>query len=96
MIVDVGENFLEESRRNYGKFGDGDKVLKYEDMKLFERIRARRNGIIVRREGDRYVAYLFSAMYSVEWYYIEKLDLEIFLAENGVDIPSGVPLNDGR
>ena len=96
VLVDVGENFLEESRLNHNKLGNGRKVLKYKDMKMFDRIRARRNGIIIHREGNRYMAYLFAAMYSVEWYYIEKLDLEIFLAENGVDIPAGVAPNDGR
>ena len=96
VIADIGENFLRESRRNYSKLGDEHKVLKYKDIPLLERFKSRRNGIIIRREGDKYIAYLFAAMYSEKWYYIEKIDLVKFLAQTGVKIPDGVAPNDGR
>ena len=74
----------------------GGKRARYGDIALFERIKARRTGVIVRAEDGRYAAYIFSGMYSVEWYYIEKIDLGKFLAEKKVNIPDGVRINDGR
>ena len=66
------------------------KRVRYKDIPLFERIKSRRNGIIIRAENGRNMAYLFSGMYSVEWFYIEKIDLDAFLWNRGVKVPDGI------
>ena len=66
------------------------KRASYKNMALFRSIKSRRNGTIIRAENGRYMAYIFSGMYSVEWYYIEKIDLEELLREHGVEVPVGM------
>ena len=63
-------------------------------MELFERIKLRRNGIIIRKENGIHAAYIFSGMYSVNWYYIEKIDLGLLLKMRGIKVPSG--MNPGQ
>ena len=88
VIVDISENFIEESNRIHQGIDQGSKRILYRDMALFERIKSRRNGIIIRAENGRHRAYIFSGMYSVEWYYIEKIDLDTLLQERGVKVPA--------
>lgn len=61
-----------------------------DDLSLFERIKSRRNGYIIRKEGDRHMAYIFSGMYSVQWYLIEKIDLDVLLQERNVTVPDNM------
>ena len=89
VVVDIDEKFIKASSRNDGSVGRKNKRIRYRDIPLFKRIKARRNGVIMRLEKGRHVAYVFSGMYSVEWYYIEKIDLEKFLAERGILVPDG-------
>jgi len=89
VVVDIDEKFIKASSRNDGSVGRKNKRIRYRDIPLFKRIKARRNGVIMRLEKGRHVAYVFSGMYSVEWYYIEKIDLEKFLAERGIQVPDG-------
>ena len=88
VVVDIDEKFIRESNRNDGSVGKSNKRLQYKDMPLFERIKSRRNGVIMREENGRHMAYVFSGMYSVEWYYIEKIDLDALLRERGVKVPA--------
>ena len=47
------------------------------------------SGYIIREEKGRRVAYVFSGMFSVPWYYIEKLDLNELL-RTGVNVDSAI------
>jgi len=89
VVLDIDEKFISESNRKDGSVGKNNKRLRYKDMALFERIKSRRNGFIIRAENGKYMAYIFSGMYSVEWYFIEKIDLDALLRERGVKIPDG-------
>ena len=92
VVLDKDEEFTRESNPG-GNIDKNSARVRYKDMLLFERIKARRNGIIIRAENGRYMAYIFSGMYSVDWYYIEKVDLNRLLQERGVKVPDG--LNPG-
>ena len=94
VVVDIDENFIKAAVRGGGSADAPGKRIRYKDIPLFERIKARRNGVIVRAENDRYAAYIFSGMYSVEWYYIEKIDLGVLLKMRGIKVPSG--MNPGQ
>ena len=89
VVVDIDEKFLAASNRSDGSVDKNNRRLKYKDMPLFGSIKSRRNGVIMREENGRHVAYVFSGMYSVEWYYIEKIDLDTLLCEHGVKVPDG-------
>jgi hypothetical protein len=90
VVVDIDEKFIKASRRNDGSVGKNSKRIRYKDIPLFERIKARRNGVIIRAEKGGCMAYIFSGMYSVEWYYIEKIDLDKLLAERNLRVPKGI------
>lgn len=87
VVVDIDEKFIKASNSNDGSFETNSQRPRYKDLPLFKEIKARRNGIIMRAENDRCMAYIFSGMYSVEWYYIEKIDLGKLLQERGVKVP---------
>ncbi len=87
VVLAIDEKSAADANRSDGNVDK--KRACYKDMPLFERIKARRNGIIIRPENGRYAAYIFSGMYSVEWYYIEKIDLDELLRERGVKVPAG-------
>ena len=88
VVVDHNEKFFRESDGNSTSIAKNSKRVRYKDIPLFERIKSRRTGIIIRAEKGRNMAYLFSGMYSVEWYYIEKIDLDALLRERGVEVPA--------
>ena len=90
VVLDIDERFIAAANRNDGSVGNAGKRIRYKDMPLFERIKTRRNGVIIRAENGRNVAYVFSGMYSVKWYYIEKIDLDALLRERGVKLPDGM------
>ena len=87
VVVDIDEKFIKASNSNDGSFETNSQRPRYKDLPLFKEIKARRNGIIMRAENGRCMAYIFSGMYSVEWYYIEKIDLGKLLQERGVKVP---------
>ena len=87
VVVDIDEKFVKASARSEGGVDKDSKRVHYKDMQLFERIKARRNGFIIRKEDEGYMAYIFSGMYSVEWYLIEKINLEVLLQERNVTVP---------
>ncbi len=89
VVVDHNEKFFRESNGNSASIDQKSQRARYKDIPLFERIKSRRTGIIIRTEKGRNMAYLFSGMYSVEWYYIEKIDLDAMLRERGVEVPAG-------
>ena len=90
VVLDIDEKFIRAANRNDGSVGKSRGRIRYGDMALFERIKTRRNGTIIRRENGRNMVYVFSGMYSVEWYYIEKIDLDALLRERGVKVPAGM------
>ena len=90
VVLDHDEKFMQESNSSSASVNKSINRVRYKDIPLFERIRSRRNGIIIRAENGRHMAYLFSGMYSVEWYYIEKIDLDAFLRNRGVKVPDGI------
>ena len=83
IVLDLGENFIRDSAKNYKEENGKLKLMRYPDRKLFEQIRERRVGYVVRTEKGKRVAYVFSGMFSVPWYYIEKLDVAQLLADAG-------------
>ena len=87
VVVDKDEKFTRETGAGIDK---NSKRIRYKDPRLFKRIKLRRNGIIIRAENGRYMAYIFSGMYSGDWYYIEKIDLGRLLLERGVIVPAGM------
>ena len=87
IIVDLGESFLRDAGNNYQVVDGKLKFLRYPDQELLKQIRQRRAGYIIRREKGRDVVYVFAGMFSVPWYYIEKLDLDEALAARGVVRP---------
>ena len=87
VVVDIDEEFIATSNRSVVKDG---KRIRYKDISLFNTVKSRRNGIIIRTENGRHMAYVFSGMYSVEWYHIEKIDLDVLFRERGVKIPYGM------
>ena len=89
VVVDKDEAYVRESTPNAVSVDKNSKRALYKDTRLFERIKSQRNGIIIREEKGRHMAYIFSGMYSVEWFYIEKIDLDTLLRERGVKVPGG-------
>ena len=89
VVVDHNDKFTRKSNGSSTRMDQKSKRVHYKDIPLFERIKSRRNGIIIRAENGRHMAYLFSGMYSVEWYYIEKIDLDALLRVRGVKVPAG-------
>ena len=79
VILDLGKNFMRDTKQYYAVENGGLKLIPYPDQKLFKQIRDRRVGFIVREENGKRVAYVFAGMFSVPWYYIEKLDLDELL-----------------
>ena len=90
VVVDKDETFTRETTPGSGNIEKNSNRIRYKDIRLFERIKSRRNGIIFRTENGRYMAYIFSGMYSVDWYYIEKINLGRLLLERGVKVPDGM------
>ena len=91
VILDIDEKFINSPDHAAGNVDKSGKKVRYRDLSLFERIKARRNGFIIRAEDDgRHAAYIFSGMYSVPWYFIEKIDLDALLREHGLSIPDGM------
>ena len=90
VVVDNDEKVIKASKDSEGSAGKDNKRVHYKDMSLFERIKTRRNGYIIRVEDGHRAAYIFSGMYSVDWFYIEKIDLEKFLAERNIQVPWGL------
>ena len=89
VVLDLGKEFMRDSKTYYAVENGKLMLIPYPDRKLFEEIRARRVGFIVRKEGGKRVAYVFSGLFSVQWYYIEKFDLDELLK-------SGVPVKQPR
>ena len=89
IVLDLGENFMRDSAKNYKKENGKLKLMRYPDEKLFKQIRERHVGYIIRYEKGRRVAYVFAGMFSVPWYYIEKLDLNELL-KTGVNVDSAI------
>ena len=87
VVVDLGENFLRDSRNNYTEVNGELKLIRYPDQELLNQIRGRRTGYVVRRENDRETVYFFSGLFAVPWVYIEKLDLDKLLREHGIARP---------
>ena len=87
VVVDIDENFVAAAAHSGDKAEKDSKRVYYKDMQLFERIKGRRNGYFIRKEDGRHMVYIFSGMYSVEWYLIEKIDLEVLLQERNVIVP---------
>jgi len=87
IVVDLGENFLRNTRNNYKVVNGKLEFLRYPDQELLKQIRLSRAGYVVRREGGREVVYVFAGMFSVPWIYIEKLDLNRLLHEQGINPP---------
>ena len=87
IVVDLGENFLRNTRNNYKVVNGKLEFLRYPDQELLKQIRLSRAGYVVRREGGREVVYVFAGMFSVPWVYIEKLDLDKLLRERGIARP---------
>ena len=90
VVVDKDENFTREANPAAVKVDKKGKRSRYKDMVLFERIKLRRNGIIIRKEKDMHAAYIFSGMYSVDWYFIEKIDLGVLLKMRAIKVPAGI------
>ena len=89
IVLDLSKNFMRDPRENY-KSENGDlKPIPYPDQKLFGEIREQRVGYIIRQEDDKRVVYIFAKLFSVPWYYIEKLDLDKL-------IEIGVPIREKR
>ena len=87
VLVDLGENFLRDSRNNYTVVDGELKLIRYHDQELLKQIRGRRTGYVVRRENGRETVYFFSGLFAVPWIYIEKLDLDRLLRERGIARP---------
>ena len=85
IVLDLGKNFMRDTKEYYAVENGDLKLMPYPDQKLFEQIRKRRVGYIIRKEGGKRVVYVFAGMFSVPWYYIEKLDLDMLL-KTGVRI----------
>ena len=90
VVLDIDEKFINSSDRAPGNVDKSGKKVRYKDLSLFERIKARRNGFIIRPENGGHVAYIFSGMYSVKWYLIEKIDLDALLLDRGLTVPDGM------
>ena len=90
VVLDLNENFLRSSHSGGESVAQAGKRVRYKDLSLFERIKARRNGVIIRTEDDKVVAYIFSGMYSVQWYFIEKVDLGTLLRERDIAVPDDI------
>ena len=90
VVVDKDENFIREANPAAVKVDKKGQRSRYKDMALFERIKLRRNGIIIRKENGMHAAYIFSGMYSVNWYYIEKIDLGELLKMRGIKVPADI------
>jgi len=90
VVVDKDETYTRESAPDAAGVDKNSRRTLYKDARLFERIKSRRNGIIIREEKGRHIAYIFSGMYSVEWFYIEKIDLDTLLRGRGVKVPAGM------
>ena len=87
VLVDMGENFLRDSRNNYTVVDGELKLIRYPDQEFLKQIRGRRTGYVVRRENGRETVYFFSGLFAVPWIYIEKLDLDKLLRERGIVRP---------
>ena len=85
IVLDLGENFIRDSATNYKEENGKLKLMHYPNQQLFKLIRERRVGYILREENGKRVAYVFAGMFSVPWYYIEKLDLDELL-KTGVSL----------
>lgn len=94
LVVDKDETFIRESPPAGKSIDKTSQRIRYKDMRLFERIKSRRNGIIIRKEKGWHMAYIFSGMYSVNWYYIEKINLDLLLLERSIKVPAG--MNPGQ
>jgi len=90
VVVDKDESFTRETVSGGGSIDKNTSRNRYKDMRLFDRIKLRRNGIMIRSENGRHMAYIFSGMYSVDWFYIEKINLDRLLLERGVKVPDGM------
>ena len=86
IVLDLSKNFMRDTREYYAVENGDLKLIPYPDQELFREIRDRRVGFIVRKEKGKRVAYVFSGLFSVSWYYIEKLDLDELL-KSGVSAP---------
>ncbi len=94
VVADISDQFFENARKNYTIVNKQLRLLRYPDRELLELIKSRRNGFLIRRENGRVVAIVFAGLYSVPWYYIEKLDLEKLLGGQGISPPSGTGFGD--
>ena len=79
VVLDLGKDFMRDTAKYYAVENGDLKRIPYPDQELFKEIRKRRVGYIVREEGGKRVAYVFAGLFSVPWYYIEKLDLDELL-----------------
>ena len=79
IVLDLGKEFMRDTKEYYAVENGDLKRIPYPDQELFEQIKKRRVGYIVRKEGGKRVVYVFAGMFSVPWYYIEKLDLDELL-----------------
>ena len=85
IVLDLGKDFMRDTKEYYAVENGDLKLIPYPDRELFEEIRKRRVGYVLREERGKRVAYVFAGMFSVPWYYIEKLDLDELL-KGGVAI----------
>ena len=88
VVLDLSKDFMRDTKAYYAVENGGLKLIPYPDQKLFEQIRKRRVGYIIREEGGKRVAYVFARLFSVKWYYIEKLDLDELLKTEARSDPS--------
>ena len=95
IVLDLGKDFMRDAKEYYAVENGGLKLIPYPEQQLFKQIRERRVGYILREEKGKRVAYVFSGMFSVPWYYIEKLDLDELL-KSGVSLDSHLRKADGR
>ena len=87
VVLDLSKDFMRDKAKYYAVENGDLKFIPYPDQALFREIRERRVGYIVREEGGKKVAYVFAGMFSVPWYYVEKLDLDELLRTGGVIQP---------
>ena len=90
VIADTGAGFMEASRKNDTVENGHLKLVRYAAPDVLELAKSHRAGTTLRRENGKVVVYVFSRLYTVNWFYIEKLDLAELLRERGVTVPPGM------
>ena len=94
VIADIEAGFMEATRRNDTVENGKVSLVRYSDNEMLEWIKTHRTGYRIRNENGRAVVYVFSRLYTVNWFYIEKIDLLELLRERGVAVPPDMAATD--